>query len=263
MTPDDRDVRQHWEANADAWTALARAGYDVYRDALNTPAFMTMLPDVDGLPGLDLGCGEGHNTRLLASRGARVTAVDISRAFLDHAQAAERLQPSGIRYLHASAAALPCRDATFAFATAFMSLMDMANLPGVLREVRRVLQPGGFLQASIEHPCFTTPHRRKVRDADGRTRAVEVGDYFRSLEGEVQEWTFSAAPPECRRAVAPFRIPRFTRPVSAWLTLLVETGFAIEHVAEPRPTDADVARVPRLEDAQTVAYFLHLRVRRA
>ena len=45
---------------------LARAGYDVYRDHLNTPAFFQMLPDVTNLRGLELGCGEGYNTRLLA-----------------------------------------------------------------------------------------------------------------------------------------------------------------------------------------------------
>ena len=37
-------VAAYWEANAEAWTRLARAGYDVYRDALNTPAFLEMLP---------------------------------------------------------------------------------------------------------------------------------------------------------------------------------------------------------------------------
>jgi trans-aconitate methyltransferase len=67
---DHEEVGRLWNANADAWTKLSRAGYDVYRDYLNTPAFFTMLPDVDGLSGLDIGCGEGHNTRLLARRRA-------------------------------------------------------------------------------------------------------------------------------------------------------------------------------------------------
>ncbi|HEY5119633.1 MAG TPA: hypothetical protein VII90_09265, partial [Anaerolineales bacterium] len=60
------DVKRYWEGNADAWTKLSRRGYDVYRDHLNTPAFFTMLPDVKGLSGLDIGCGEGNNTRLLS-----------------------------------------------------------------------------------------------------------------------------------------------------------------------------------------------------
>ena len=45
-----------------------------YRDYLNTPAFFKMLPDVAGLIGLDVGYGEGHNTRLLAELGTQMTA---------------------------------------------------------------------------------------------------------------------------------------------------------------------------------------------
>ena len=261
MPVEDREVRRCWEGNAEAWTRLSRAGYDVYRDHLNTPAFLAMLPDVHGQRGLDLGCGEGHNTRLVAARGARMTAVDISGAFLRHA-AATPAHGGRIGHVQASASGLPFLDGVFDFVTAFMSLMDMPALPQVLAEAHRVLRPGGFLQASIEHPCFVTPHRRKVRDAAGRTVALEVGGYFARLEGDPQEWTFSAAPPEVRASVTPFRIPRFTRPISDWINLLTDSGFAVERVEEPRPSDEDVARVPKLEDAQAVAYFLHLRGRR-
>jgi hypothetical protein len=48
------------------WTGLLRAGYDHYRDGLSTPAFLEVLPKVEDLSGLDLGCGEGHNTRVEA-----------------------------------------------------------------------------------------------------------------------------------------------------------------------------------------------------
>ena len=73
---DHKEVGHFWNTNADAWTTLSRAGYDVYRDYLNTPAFFEMLPDVAGRSGLDLGCGEGHNTRLLARRGAKLHDID-------------------------------------------------------------------------------------------------------------------------------------------------------------------------------------------
>ena len=83
---DHEEVGRHWDENAEAWTRLARAGYDVYRDELNTPAFLEMLPDVDGLSGLDVGCGEGHNTRLVLERGARMTGIDIAENFVRHAK---------------------------------------------------------------------------------------------------------------------------------------------------------------------------------
>ena len=66
------EAGRYWNENAATWTRLARAGYDVYRDYLNTPAFFHLLPAVGGLSGLDIGCGEGHNTRLLARRGVRM-----------------------------------------------------------------------------------------------------------------------------------------------------------------------------------------------
>jgi ubiquinone/menaquinone biosynthesis C-methylase UbiE len=260
---DHADVGRFWNENAEAWTRLARAGYDVYRDYLNTPAFFAMLPDVRGLSGLDIGCGEGHNTRLLAGRGARMTALDISDVFIRHAREYERQAPLGVRYLVASAVCLPFGEASFDFAAAFMSLMDIPETGLVLAECHRVLKPGGFLQFSITHPCFDTPHRRNLRNEKGLTYAIEVGDYFRDLNGAVSEWLFSAAPREVKATLPRFRTPRFTRPLSHWLNLLTQTGFAIERVEEPRPSDATVKECPHVQDAQVVAYFLHVRARKA
>jgi ubiquinone/menaquinone biosynthesis C-methylase UbiE len=259
---DHEEVGRHWNANAAAWTKLARAGYDIYRDYLNTPAFFSMLPDVQGLVGLDIGCGEGHNTRLLAKRGARVRAVDIADILVAHARQAEEDEPLGIDYRVASAVALPFDEATFDFATGVMSFMDIPEIERVLTETYRVLRPGGFLQFSITHPCFDTPHRRNLRDANGRTYAMEVGQYFRALDGEIAEWFFEKAPAHVTQGMSKFKVPRFTRTVSQWLNLLIDTGFVMERMEEPRPSDATVLACPELQDAQVVAYFLHIRVRK-
>lgn len=259
---DDEEVGRFWNANADTWTKLARAGYDVYRDFLNTPAFLAMLPDVDGLSGLDIGCGEGHNTRLLAERRALVTAIDISEVFIAHAKQMEEQEPLGIDYRVASAVELPFADATFDFATAFMSLMGIPETNRAFAEAYRVLKPGGFVQFSITHPCFDTPHRRNLRNENGLTYAIEVGDYFRNLEGEVTEWLFGATPPELKQGLPKFKTPWFTRTVSQWLNLLIETGFLMERIEEPRPSDETVRACPDMQDAQVVAYFLHIRARK-
>jgi hypothetical protein len=67
------------------------------------------------------------------------------------------------------------------------------------------------------------------------------------------------APPETKRGLPKFKTPLFRRTLSQWLNLLVGTGFRLEFVAEPCPTDEVVDRCPAVQDAQVVAYFLHVR----
>lgn len=262
MSMNHKEVGQYWNGNAEAWTLLARAGYDVYRDYLNTPAFLDMLPDVSGLSGIDIGCGEGHNTRLIAQRCAHLTGIDIAETFIQHATEAEKTHPLGIDYRIASAVEIPFPDQHFDFATAVMSLMDVPETELVLSEAFRVLKLGGFLQFSITHPCFDTPHRRNLRNEQGLTYAIEVGDYFRNLNGDVTEWHFGAAPDDLKQKLPKFKTPRFTRTVSQWLNLLIQKGFVIEQFEEPRPSDETVRKCPDMQDAQVVAYFLHIRARK-
>ena len=253
---------EYWNKNAEAWTKLARAGYDVYRDHLNTPGFLAMLPAVTGLRGLDIGCGEGHNTRLVARLGASLAAIDISEVFIRHARTEEVRAPLGITYHQASAVELPFAEASFDFATAFMSLMDIPELERVLAEAFRVLRPGGFLQFSMTHPCFNPPHRRNCRDENRVTYAIEVGDYFVDARGRVDEWIFGTAPEAMRGRLPKFQVPRFHRPISEWLNLLVAAGFILECFAEPCPSAETVRAYPTLQDAAVAAYFLHIRVRK-
>lgn len=168
------EVAEYWEANADAWTLYSRAGYDIYRDALNTPAFLAMLPPIKGLHGLDVGCGEGSNTRKLAQLGAKMHGIDIAPTFVRHARTAEEAEPLGIVFQTSDGMALPFASELFDFVTSFMALMDMPDQARVLREIHRVLRPGAFLQFSILHPCFVPPYRKVLREPGGRVRAIET-----------------------------------------------------------------------------------------
>ncbi len=251
-----------WNDNADTWTQLSRAGYDVCRDTFNTPTFLEVLSDINNLEGLDIGCGEGHNTRLLARRGARMTGIDISERFIEHARAKEEEETLWISYRVADALHLPYPAETFNFATAFMSLMDMPDASRAISEAHRVLKPGGFFQFSISHPCFDTPHRKKLRDEEGNAYAFEISGYFQKLDGEVEEWTFGTLPLEKQEQVRKFKVARFTRTLSEWLNLLLDTGFTIERFAEPRPSDEVVLQHPNLQDARVFPFFLIVRARK-
>jgi SAM-dependent methyltransferase len=256
---DRAEVAQYWEANAETWTRHARAGYDIYRDGLNTPAFLDMLPPVQGLSGLDIGCGEGSNTRALVRLGARIHAIDVAPTFIRYAHDAERTDPLGIAYLVADATDLPFASDSFDFATAFMSMMDMANHGAALCEAARILRPRGFLQFSILHPCFVPPHRRVLRAADGATRAIEIGSYFDATDGRVDIFRFEKVPEEERQKTKPFHVPRFHRTLSGWVRLIVQAGLVIERFGEPH-VSAEVAKAePALEDTLVAPLFLHIR----
>ena len=255
-------VAEHWEANAEVWTRHVRAGYDSYRDALNTPTFLAMLPPIKGLRGLDIGCGEGSNTRLLARLGAQMHAVDIAPTFIRHARATEEGEPLGINFQTGDGLALPFNDDTFDFVTAFMSLMDMPDQGRVLLEVERVLRPGGFLQFSILHPCFSPPHRKVLRDAEGKPRAIEVGGYFDATDGRIDRWWFSPLPSKERENVAPFQTPRFHRTLSSWVEIILRAGLVIEQFVEPCASPELAEAVPVVNDTRIGPQALLVRARK-
>lgn len=250
----DVDIAAEWEANAPAWIELTRAGGDVYRDLVNTPAFLEMLPDIAGARCLDVGCGEGHNTRLLRDRGGVVTALDLSATFV---AAASRAAPD-IAHLRADGTRLPFADAVFDVVTAFMSLMDMTDPDAAIADAARVLRPGGRLQFSITHPVNVTPMRRWLTDEHGVRRALAVGDYF--VEGPLTEqWTFGAAPEALRDRHAPFSITSQRRTISTWLNAVTATGLLVERVAEPAASVDVAERVPAVADTRIAPYFLIVR----
>jgi ubiquinone/menaquinone biosynthesis C-methylase UbiE len=254
------EVGEYWEANATAWTEQVRSGFDVYRELVNTPAFLSMLPDVKGRQGLDIGCGEGANTRQLARLGASMTGIDISPTFIRHAS--EYLDGPAINYRIGDGMRLEFSDASFDFTTAFMSLMDMPNQQEALAEAFRVTKPAGFLQFSILHPCFVPSRRQTVRDEKGVATGVLISDYFTETDGDVERWHFSALNEEQKNTIAPFAIPRFHRTLATWVAYLCKAGWVIEEFCEPRATP-DVAEINMIvADTLIAPIFLIVRARR-
>ena len=246
------DSAARWEAGADTWTQHVRSGSDIYRDRHNTPAFLAMLPAVRGLTGLDVGCGEGAGPRELAKLGARMTGIDIAPTFIRHAEEAERALPLGIVYAVGDAAALPFADASFDFATAFMTMMGLPDAFAALREAHRVVRPGGFFQFSILHPCFVPPHRRVLRDASGLAYAIEVGQYF-EREPKLLTWQMNGKP---------FSAMQYHHTLADWFNALVDAGWRIERLDEPSATEREAREFAGVQDTRVAPLVLYVRVRR-
>jgi SAM-dependent methyltransferase len=261
----DHTVAKHWDANADQWTADVRAGFDSYRDLFTWPAFKTFVGDVKGLDTIDLGCGEGTNTRRLAHAGARMTGIDLSERLIDHARQSEETDPVGIVYHVGSYShRAPFPDASFDLAISTLALMDGPDLAGAMREAYRLLRPGGVLAFSVLHPCHISPGLRWEKGADGQTTGLVV-DRYHDRSAFTERWRFGDRPPPAQdqEPVELFAVPRFPRTLSDWINAVLDAGLAIERVEEPRPDEAAICQQPRFARWRDhAAFLLLLRARR-
>lgn len=96
---------------------------------------------------LEIGCGTGFHAGRVRQLGWTPVGVDLSAGML-------RLARDRMPAARADATRLPVADASVPAAVAMMVHTDMPAYPAVLREVRRVLRPGGVFVHVGVHPCF-------------------------------------------------------------------------------------------------------------
>jgi 2-polyprenyl-3-methyl-5-hydroxy-6-metoxy-1,4-benzoquinol methylase len=252
----EEDVARYWNDNATSWAQEVREGHDVAREWLNNPAFLDFIGDLRGRQVLDAGCGEGHNTRILARRGARMTGVDISGRMIELAREEEQRESLGISYTQTSYTDLGMfAGASFDTVVSFMALMDGPAFDLAMRECFRVLRPGGMLAFSIMHPCFSTKGAKWLRDEQGVKVMWMVRDYFNPASW-VERWRFTDAAPEAPE----FSVPRFDRTLSEYVNDIIAAGFEVKKLAEPRPSEEYCQAHPSQRGWRDhAALFLHVR----
>jgi SAM-dependent methyltransferase len=143
------------------------ANYERYFvPAIGAPVAHDLIELAELRPGehvLDVACGTGVVTRLAAEQvgGGAVAGVDINPGMLQVAR--NVAGDTAIEWHEASAEALPLGDATFDVALCQMGLQFFPDRPGALREMRRVLRPGGRVVINVPGPTpppLAAPARR-------------------------------------------------------------------------------------------------------
>lgn len=156
-TESSRANRGWWDSNADEYQSDHGAflGDDrfVWGPEGLDEADARLLAPAAGLKDrrvLEIGAGAAQCSRWLAAQGALPVALDLSHRQLQHAL---RIGGDGVALVEADAGTLPFRDGSFDLAcSAYGALPFVADPVTVLREVRRVLRPGGRFVFSVTHP---------------------------------------------------------------------------------------------------------------
>jgi SAM-dependent methyltransferase len=166
-----RASRRWWDGDADAYQAehgdfLGSADFVWCPEGLRE-ADAGLLGDVAGRRVLEVGCGAASCARWLATQGARVVGIDLSAGMLRHAGGAVPL-------VQGDAMALPFASSSFDSAcSAFGAVPFVDDSARLMREVYRVLRPGGRWVFAVTHPM-----RWIFLDDPGEPGLVAVHSYF-------------------------------------------------------------------------------------
>ena len=195
------------------------------------PALRALLPPLAGRDVLDLGCGYGWFCRHAAEAGARrVLGLDSSARML--ARAREINAHPAIDYALADLEAADLPAGAFDIAYSSLAFHYVDAFDPLLARIHRALRRGGALVFSVEHPIYSAPSRPGWSETDDGRRIWPLDGYMREGPREV-EW-FGA------------RVAKRHRLMSSTLNAVIGAGFAIRHVEEWRPTDAQIAAKPSL-----------------
>ncbi|WP_295008501.1 class I SAM-dependent methyltransferase [uncultured Dechloromonas sp.] len=162
-------------------------------DLVNEIRLMLGELPFDGARVLELGCGRAEKTRLLAETGrpAEIVALEVDK--IQHARNLEIADLPTVSFRHGGAEAIPADDNSVDIVLMFKSLhhVPMAQMDRALREIARVLKPGGLawisepVYAGDLNEVFKLFHDEKVvREAAfaAQCRAVDSGSLLLERE---------------------------------------------------------------------------------
>lgn len=133
--------------------------------------YCAVLPAAKGRRVLDVACGEGYGSMLLAGVAAEVTGVDVDAAAIGHA-VARYGERANLRYVQGSCTALPLAEASVDLVVSFETIEHLSGQEAMLAEFRRVLTPGGVL-------VISSPNKPVYSDETGLVNAFHVRELTR------------------------------------------------------------------------------------
>lgn len=215
--------KSEWDKLAEWWNAeVGEKGTWQQQHDIN-PVMFKILGNIKNKKILEIGCGNGNFARSLAKKGAKVTALDLSKKLIAFAIEKERSKPLGIKYFVRDAANLRgLKSKSFDIVVANMCLMDIVDAAGVTKEVSRVLKKNGRFVFSITHPVFNAFGQKWtiIQERGKKYFARAIYKYLSSSREKFKTWASGV------------KTTYYHRSIEAYFRYLRNSGFLIDEFRE-------------------------------
>lgn len=149
-----KNEQTHWD-NVSVWYDEYLKGDDTYQAKVISPNLLRMLDAKEGQRVLDLACGQGYFSRLVALSGAVVVGVDASKDLIEVAARQAGISES---YRVGNAEALPgMKLGAFDAVFSVLAFENIKNIGKVLEGMNDCLKNSGKAVVVLLHPAFRIP----------------------------------------------------------------------------------------------------------
>lgn len=223
LDPGERTAKEWWDSWSESFQeAYAEAEREVaiaFGPGVPVGDDLGLLGDLDGTRVVELGCGGAQFGLALADRGADVTGVDVSPEQLAYARDLADERGADLDLIEASVTDVPAiADDSYELAVSAFAFQWVPDLRACFAEAARILEPGGRLVFSVDHPLY--------RRLDPETGELAIS-YFDETPRRAYSEEFDAELVVYRRTVADV------------VTAVLDAGFALEALREPGYEDPD------------------------
>ncbi len=211
-----------WDNNAKQRHAQILAGKDTSFSKIMSPLFVRLvsqIKDIENSTILDIGCGSGILTSLLANKAKKVIGIDPSSISIEIAKESFDLLENVTFKCSPIEKFLPKNK--FEVAVSHMAIQTITNLKKTFTTVSKLLEKQGVFIFSIPHPCFWAFYKPEI---------FKSNYIYSKTSNHNIHFTISNDPNPL-----PSLVPYHHRSIETYTSHLKNAGFQITQIFEPFP----------------------------
>lgn len=238
-----------WGKEAKWYDKLLEESAETYQSKVILPNIVRIIDPKPGEVVVELGCGQGFFSRVIAKSGAKVIGIDIGKELVQIAE--ERATKDGIPSKNISFYTASADNAKMVASRSadvilvILALQNMKNLAGVVGEIKRIMKKDGRVIIVLNHPAF-----RVIKNSDWgyddatKTQYRKVSKYLSQFEATVDMHPGDKKINTTTKS--------FHRSLQDYMKAFAKEGFAITRIEEwishkesqkgPRQQAEDIAR---------------------